>query len=505
MRKHLLAASAAFALASLPLFGTVITYEYMTITPAAGSQGAGVHVLTDYVPKNDTVIRAKFASSSNSGSSNNQFLFCSRQGASTGTAVKHFSFAPNVGGKFRWDYYGTQYAAGSSFSAGEDYELEVKNGKATLTKLSDSSTTVLGPDALPAEFVPEYKLALFQSYTMSGSSYGSWGNSFHGKFYYLKAYEIEHGAEVLKHWFVPCLDGSTVKICDLADGNRLYDLVATSSGAAAVGGNAALSASLELGNPAGSSIPVGIGIVSLGEATSATVSVEVSTDAAFTNPVATSFGTATTIGQIQGNVAGLTVGTTYFIRLVLVSDLGETYATSAQQFTAAVTPVAVACEVATVPYVNDASFVTWGSQSTTNPDAEPVCLFKNLKLEDIIGFSADSYRAFGSYNFARYAIDTLYAEKPVQETRNNYDFDGFYLWNVAEDGQSATLQVQTKVHGQYNGQLLGVEFLMFTQVGNDIWGCVRGMKYCYNCADYGDDCTAKPNSNSCKYYYARMR
>ncbi|MGN0845390.1 MAG: InlB B-repeat-containing protein [Kiritimatiellia bacterium] len=161
---------------------------------------------------------------------------------------------------------------------------------------------------------------------------------------------------------------------------------------------------------------------------------------------------------------------------------------------------AIACEVKTVPYVNDASFTTWGNQQTTKPDATEVCLFKNLKLTDIVGFSATSYRAFGSYAFKTWAIDTLYAEKPEQSSRNNYDFNGFYFFTVAEDGQTATLQVQTK-YDTHSGQLLMVEFVILRQEGDDIWGCVRGMKYCYDCADYGDDCTAKANSNANKYYY----
>lgn len=191
----------------------------------------------------------------------------------------------------------------------------------------------------------------------------------------------------------------------------------------------------------------------------------------------------------------------YYVRLVLENDQNEIFRSSPAQFTAVITPLAINCEVKTVPYVCDTSFVTWGGQNTTNPDAVEACLFKNLKLTDIIGFSANSYRAYGSYAFVCYQIDTLYTEKPVQESRNNYDYDGFYFWEVAADGQSATLQVQTKAHNQYSGQLLGVEFVKFTQVGDDVWGCVRGMKYCCNSADYGDDCTTKPNSNSCKYYY----
>lgn len=296
------------AFAALSAFGDVVCYEYMTITPASNSQGSGgVHALTDYVPKNDTIVRAKFASSSNAGSNNNQFLFCSRKDYAASTSSKPFTFAANVSGKMRWDYNGVQYPAPSTFEVNADYELEIANGKATITKVSDSSTTVLGPDSLPTEFVPAYKVALFQSYTMSGSTCQGWGNSFHGRFYYLKFFEVENGVETLKHWFVPCTDDGVVKICDLADDNKLYALTLTSSGAAAVGGavldSAAPCGSFSLGDPAGSSIQASVDITSLGDgATSATVAMEVSTDAEFTAPVSTSFGTVTEPGRTAGKI-----------------------------------------------------------------------------------------------------------------------------------------------------------------------------------------------------------
>lgn len=161
---------------------------------------------------------------------------------------------------------------------------------------------------------------------------------------------------------------------------------------------------------------------------------------------------------------------------------------------------AIACEVKTVPYVNDASFTTWGNQQTTKPEATEVCLFKNLKLTDIVGFSATSYRAFGGNSFESHAIDTIYREKPEQSSQDNYDYNGFYFFTVAEDGQTATLQVQTKANQGYAGNLHMTEFVILRQTGNDIWGCVRGMKYSYG-ASYGDDITMKGNSNSNKYYY----
>lgn len=232
--------SVLFAWMALPLFGAVVCYEYMTITPASGDQTSGVHVLTDYVPKSNAVVRTKFASSSSSNVNNNQFLFCSRLSSSESTGNRHFSFAANVGSLFRWDYYGTFYRAGSSFAADADYEVEVKNGQATVTKVIDPSKVVTLGAASVADFEPAYKMALFQSYAVSGDSYASWGNSFHGKFYGLKVFEIENDDEVLKHWFVPCTDDGVVKICDLADGKRLYDLVVTGSGTASVEGAPAM-------------------------------------------------------------------------------------------------------------------------------------------------------------------------------------------------------------------------------------------------------------------------
>lgn len=161
---------------------------------------------------------------------------------------------------------------------------------------------------------------------------------------------------------------------------------------------------------------------------------------------------------------------------------------------------AIVCEVKTVPYVNDTSFTTWGNQQTTKPEATEVCLFKNLKLTEIVGLSATSYRAFGGNSFESHAIDTIYREKPEQSSQDNYDYNGFYFFTVAEDGQTATLQVQTKAKQGYGGNLHMTEFVILRQTGNDIWGCVRGMKYSYG-ASYGDDITTKGNSNSNKYYY----
>ena len=72
----------------------------------------------------------------------------------------NFCFCPNVGGKFRFDYYGTQNAATSSFVADRDYELEVRGGKAYVTDSTTSSVVELGNGLQP--FVPQYKMALLQ-------------------------------------------------------------------------------------------------------------------------------------------------------------------------------------------------------------------------------------------------------------------------------------------------------------------------------------------------------
>lgn len=210
----------------------VLRCEYLTISGA--NQNSGVRLLTDYVPKNNTVVRAKYASSSSASSNNNQFLFCSRFKASASADALNFCFAPNVNGKFRFDYYATQAAAGASFTADRDYELLVSGGKAYVTDTVTESVTELGPGL--QSFTPQYKMALFQSYTMSGSTYTGWANSFHGKFYYLKIYEIENDVEVLKHEFVPCIEDGVAKLRDIADANQPTYELTVASGSAAAGG-----------------------------------------------------------------------------------------------------------------------------------------------------------------------------------------------------------------------------------------------------------------------------
>lgn len=220
----------------------IVLYDRLMICGTNNTQGSGVHILTDYVPKSNSVVRAKYASDSAANSSNNQFLFCSRKGSDNNNEeMKHFSFAPNVGGKFRFDYCGTQHGASATFTAGTDYELEVKDGYATVTNVTaGGAATRLGSGL--KSFETTYRLALFQSYLINDSGVpASWSNSFRGKFYYLKIYELEGGVEVLKHHFVPCTSNGVAAVCDIADARRVYIPVET-SGYATVEGATALAA-----------------------------------------------------------------------------------------------------------------------------------------------------------------------------------------------------------------------------------------------------------------------
>ena len=220
----------------------IVLYDRLMICGTNNTQGSGVHILTDYVPKSNSVVRAKYASGSAANSSNNQFLFCSRKGSDNNKEeMKHFSFAPNVGGKFRFDYYDKQNGASATFTPGEDYELEVKDGYATVTNVTaGGAATRLGSGL--KSFETTYRLALFQSYLANDSGEpGNWSNSFRGKFYYLKIYELEGGVEVLKHHFVPCTSNGVAAVCDIADARRVYVPVET-SGYATVEGATALSA-----------------------------------------------------------------------------------------------------------------------------------------------------------------------------------------------------------------------------------------------------------------------
>ena len=217
----------------------IVLYDRLMICGTNNTQGSGVHILTDYVPKSNSVVRAKYASDSAASLNNNQFLFCSRKGSDNNKVeMKHFSFAPNVGGKFRFDYLGTQHGASATFTAGEDYELEVKDGYATVTNVTaGGAATRLGSGL--KSFETTYRLALFQSYLANASGVpASWSNSFRGKFYYLKIYELEGGVEVLKHHFVPCTSNGVAAVCDIADARRVYIPVETSGYATVEGATA---------------------------------------------------------------------------------------------------------------------------------------------------------------------------------------------------------------------------------------------------------------------------
>lgn len=220
----------------------IVLYDRLMICGTNNTQGSGVHILTDYVPKSNSVVRAKYASDSAASSSNNQFLFCSRKGSDNNKEeMKHFSFAPNVGGKFRFDYYDKQHGASATFTAGADYELEVKDGYATVTNVASGGTATRLGSGLKS-FETTYRLALFQSYLINASGVpASWSNSFRGTFYYLEIYELEGGVEVLKHHFVPCTSNGVAAVCDIADARRVYVPVET-SGYATVEGATALAA-----------------------------------------------------------------------------------------------------------------------------------------------------------------------------------------------------------------------------------------------------------------------
>jgi hypothetical protein len=58
----IISALAVIALAALAAHADVVRYEYMTI--AGSTTTDGVRVLTDYVPKSNTVVRAMYSSSS---------------------------------------------------------------------------------------------------------------------------------------------------------------------------------------------------------------------------------------------------------------------------------------------------------------------------------------------------------------------------------------------------------------------------------------------------------
>lgn len=203
----------------------VVCYEYLAIS--GGAQQVGAYLLTDYVPKSNTVIRTRFRSSSNSTTSNNQMLFCSRKLAEASTAALNFCFFANASGKFRFDYYDTQTKAAEIFTANRYYDLEVRGGKAYVTDTLTSQMEEMGPGL--KSFSPQYRMAFFKSYTYSNNAYGSLNNSFKGRFCYMRISEIEDGEEVLKHYYVPCKEDGIVKLCDLAVADRpRYELTVDS-------------------------------------------------------------------------------------------------------------------------------------------------------------------------------------------------------------------------------------------------------------------------------------
>ena len=219
---------AALALA-VPASADIVLYESMTVSGSSASDG--VHILTDIVPVSNTVVRAKYASKQN----HNGCLFCARK--SSYNTPPYFVFLPTVSRKFEFDYGDQNYKATANFVTDRVYEVEVRNGIATVTDTVSGDTVSLGSGALAA-LEPNRRLALFETY--GSTSYGTWGNAFEGVFHYLKTYDIENGEEVLKHCLVPCKDGNEVKLCDLADGNKTYALTFEGDGAVSLNGTPSL-------------------------------------------------------------------------------------------------------------------------------------------------------------------------------------------------------------------------------------------------------------------------
>lgn len=88
---------AIFAMATpFSAHADVTLYNSMTISGSSVSDG--VYVLTDFAPKSNTVVRAKYASKQN----HTGCLFCARKGSSTNPP--YFVFLPNVSKKFEFDY-----------------------------------------------------------------------------------------------------------------------------------------------------------------------------------------------------------------------------------------------------------------------------------------------------------------------------------------------------------------------------------------------------------------
>ena len=202
----------------------VTLYNSMTISGSSVSDG--VYVLTDFAPKSNTVVRAKYASKQN----HTGCLFCARKGSSTNPP--YFVFLPNVSKKFEFDYGDQKFTASMNFVADRVYELEIRNGTASVTDTVSGEIVSLGSGL--ASFESDRQLALFKTY--GNTSYGALNNAFEGVFYFMETYDIEEGEEVLSHRFVPCTEDGVVKLCDLADGNETYALTVTGNGDAVVDG-----------------------------------------------------------------------------------------------------------------------------------------------------------------------------------------------------------------------------------------------------------------------------
>ena len=212
--------------------GAITLYDTMTISGTSGTAGSGVRILTDYVPKWDSIVRAKYKG--NPGANATQFLFCSRKEWNS----EVFGWVARMNNnQCCWYFNGAQIGSWDNVATNGEVFLEVKRGDAILTRISDEYRWYLTNDVPFATFTPQYRLALFQSY-QNGASYNNWNNSFRGDFHYLQIFEEENKTEVLKHHFVPCVVSNEVKICDIANNYRLYDLTKASGGTATIGSGA---------------------------------------------------------------------------------------------------------------------------------------------------------------------------------------------------------------------------------------------------------------------------
>lgn len=182
------------------VFNSVTYYSKMSVS-------SGRYINLNYSPTGKTIVRAKYAAST----TGNNCLYCARNGTSASASEPVFCFFPSVDKKFRFDYYAKTYPGGVGSVANDVYELEVKNGTATVTDVTKGTTDTASRQEGVADFDAKYPLYLLASYTSGATTPGGWGNYFQGDFYYLRIYEIEDGVEVLKREFIPCktADGKT--------------------------------------------------------------------------------------------------------------------------------------------------------------------------------------------------------------------------------------------------------------------------------------------------------